>query len=148
IARERVPEQQPLNQVLIRHHAPALLEPVVDELATVAMRDDHAIDGEGLTVNLQVRDGVGLETLDHPAATGQAALGGVHRLTLALRGVVGDVEIDDVGAAALEVAEEVIRELERLDVLLLEAPAPSAPLLQLQWKVDELHTPWYRLDAR
>src|SRR5262245_33254282 len=129
---EQVPEQVALHLVFAGEGALALLEPVVDELACLALLDDRAVDGERRAVHPQARHGVALEALDLPAVGGKALGRGMRREAVALRGVVADVEVDRRRRAGKVVRQQVVVQLEDAEVHGVHALGPAAPLAHLE----------------
>src|SRR3569623_1536040 len=52
VASERIPEQVPLHQIFVGDYAATLLKPVVNQLTSLALLDQHAIDLQCLAAHL------------------------------------------------------------------------------------------------
>ena len=127
---------------------PALLEPVVHKLFVVPECHHCTIGAHLLTSRADdAREGALPEFLDLPTASGQAHARRVRRLPLALRVVVGNVQVDRGPPSAPVVRQDVVRELQGVDVDLLHRLATAAPGSQLHGEAVECGSLRHRLDA-
>jgi hypothetical protein len=147
VAKQRIEQQVPLHQIFVGDTAFALLEPVVDQLALLAHRDDHPVHAQWPARPGHTRQVVLREIRHAPAAARQARRGRVRGTAGALRRVVRHVEVHRLRRAVGVVGHEVVVQLQHLEHIVLDAIAPSLPLAHLQRKAREIGAPRHDLRA-